>query len=83
MKKSPNSQLYNVYYSIRFLFSLLLLQFTYIEALCNIIAECTLIKSNKNEYLSSIEIDHLHERKGDYKKERLNIKAHSFELKIK
>jgi|SRR5690554_4849409 len=56
-------------------FSLLLLQFTYIEALCNIIAECTLRKSNKNEYLSSIEIDHLHERKGDYKKGKVKYKS--------
>lgn len=44
-------------------FSLLLLQFTYIEALCNIIAECAIRKNTMNNVLKESELNHLSEKK--------------------
>lgn len=56
-------------------FSVLLLQFTYIEALCNVVAESTIRKNMASNKLSEVELDFLSEQSSTYKKGKIEKKT--------
>lgn len=64
-------------------FSLLLLQFTYIEALCNVVAESAIRQNRSSKILSEIEIDFLSEQIRTFKGGKINTKGSYVRLEDK